>query len=153
MHYTERAIELGVPAEAILTETEARNTGENFTLTQQLLREQGRTVESATVVSRPYQQRRAYATCRKLWPDLDVICSSRPQPLEAYISTIGDESKVLNMLVGDTQRIWLYTEKDFAVPQDLPDDVRSAYHRLLAHGFTERLLPENAGTRTRLGPN
>ena len=57
------------------------------------------------------------------------------------------------MLVGDTQRIWLYAEKDFAVPQDVPDDVMSAYDRLLAHGFTERLLPESAGTRTRLGAN
>ena len=82
VHYTERAIELGVPADVILTETEARNTGENFTFTQQLLCEQGRTAESATIVSRPYQQRRAYATCRKLWPELDVICSSRPQPLD-----------------------------------------------------------------------
>ena len=150
VHFTERAIELGVPADAILTETRARNTGDNFTLTRQLLRDNGVTAESATIVSRPYQQRRAYATCRKLWPKLEVICSSRPQPLDDYIRTIGDESKVLNMLVGDTQRIWLYADQGFAVAQEMPNEVRKAYERLLAHGYSKRVLTENADTRTRL---
>ncbi len=151
VHFTERAIELGVPPDANLTETEARNTGDNFTLTRQLLRDNGRGAGSATIVSRPYQQHRAYATCQKLWPEIEVICSSRPQPLEDYILTIGDASKVLNMLVGDTQRIWLYADQGFAVPQEMPNEVREAYERLLAHGYSKRLLIENTDTRTRLG--
>ena len=42
VHFTERAIELGVPADAIIQETEAANTGENFTLARDLLESQGK---------------------------------------------------------------------------------------------------------------
>ena len=89
VHFTERAIELGVPPEAILQETEATNTGENFTLTKRLLQSKDIDAQSATVVSRPYQQRRAYATARKQWPGLNIACSSRPQSLQSYIESIG----------------------------------------------------------------
>lgn len=37
--------------------------------------------------------------------------------------------------VGDTQRIWLYAERGFAIPQEVPTDVRRAYDRLRAAGF------------------
>ena len=40
-HYRERALELGVPADAILVEPQARNTGENIALSRALLEESG----------------------------------------------------------------------------------------------------------------
>jgi uncharacterized SAM-binding protein YcdF (DUF218 family) len=143
-HYAERAEQLGVPNEAIKIELHAKNTGENFTLTRQLLDRDGIHPASATIVSRPYQQRRAYATCRKLWPELDVICSSRPQSLPDYLASIGDQDKVLHMLVGDTQRIWVYADQGFAAPQDVPDDVMRAFSRLVAAGYTQRLVEVGA---------
>ena len=45
-------------------ETESRTTAENFQLTRKLLDERGMTVETATVISRPYQQRRAYGIAK-----------------------------------------------------------------------------------------
>ena len=140
VHYAERAIALGVPDEAIVIEPQATNTGENFTLTRQLLDREGIKPTSATIISRPYQQRRAYATCQMLWPELDVICSSRPQSLAAYMASIGDEGKVLNMLVGDTQRIWVYADQGFAAPQDVPPEVMRAFRRLVSAGYSRRLL-------------
>jgi hypothetical protein len=144
VHYAERAEQLGVPDEAIILEQQARNTGENFTLTRQLLDREGIHPNSATIISRPYQQRRAYATCRKLWPELDVICSSRPQSLPDYISSIGDEDRVLNMLVGDTQRIWVYAEQGFAAPQEVPTAVKDAFKQLVAAGYTRRVIQQDA---------
>jgi len=47
---------------------------------------------------------------------------------------------VITMLVGDTQRITVYAEKGFAIPQEIPDNVRVAYERLVAAGFTGRLI-------------
>ena len=140
VHFTERAIELGVPPEAILQETEATNTGENFTFTKALLESKCVGARSATIISRPYQQRRAFATARKLWPDLSIVCSSRPQPLERYMKSIGDSTRVLNMLVGDTQRIWVYANAGFAEPQPLDEATRSAFARLVEAGYTERLI-------------
>jgi uncharacterized SAM-binding protein YcdF (DUF218 family) len=143
VHYAERARELGVPDDAILTETRATNTGENFTLTRELLDGLGIHPRSATIISRPYQQRRAYATARKLWPELDVVCSARGESLDDYVASIGDVNRVLNMLVGDTQRIWLYARQGFAVPQPIDDRTLAAYERLVNAGFNTRLLEES----------
>ncbi|MDT7726501.1 MAG: hypothetical protein QOI21_3077 [Actinomycetota bacterium] len=140
VHYREHALELGVPDDAILIETEARNTGDNITLTRQLLADKGIAVNSATLISRPYQQRRAYATCKKLWPEIDVICASRPLPLDEYIATIGDVDRVINMLVGDTQRITEYAEKGYAIAQDVPRAVEAAYKKLLHAGYDKRVI-------------
>lgn len=142
VHFTERAIELGVPPERILQETEATNTGQNFTLTKKLLASKGVEAKSATIISRPYQQRRAYATANKLWPELTIVCSSRPQDLESYIRSIGDFDKVLNMLVGDTQRIWAYADRGYATSQPLDHATLAAYERLISSGYNKRLILE-----------
>jgi len=91
-------------------------------------------------MSRPYQQRRAFATCKKLWPEVDVLCASRPLSLDDYVVSIGDVNRVINMLVGDTQRIEVYDERGFAIPQHVPEEVRAAYRRLVGAGFTSRLV-------------
>ncbi|MGY6657294.1 YdcF family protein [Amycolatopsis sp. TRM77291] len=140
VHYREHALELGVPDDAILVEPRARNTGENVTLTRELLESRGIEVGSVVLISRPYQQRRAYATCKKLWPAVDIICASRPLPLDDYVESIGDVDRVINMLVGDTQRITVYAERGFAIPQDIPRRVAEAYARLVQAGFRERIL-------------
>lgn len=140
VHFTQRAIELGVPPERILQEPEATNTGENFALTKKLLDSNGIDIRSATVISRPYQQRRAYATALKQWPELDTICSSRPQTLENYILHIGDMRRVLNMLVGDTQRIWVYAAAGHAEGQHIDSPTLQAYQNLVDAGYTARLI-------------
>ncbi|WP_402376971.1 YdcF family protein [Isoptericola rhizosphaerae] len=140
VHYAERAQELGVPADTILTETRATNTGENFTFTRDLLDGLGIHPGSATIISRPYQQRRAYATARQVWPELDVVCSARAQSLRDYVASIGDVGHVLNMLVGDTQRVWVYADKGFAIGQQVDARTREAFERLVAQNYTSRLI-------------
>lgn len=140
VHYREHAIALGVPPEAITIETQATNTSQNLTNSREVLTEAGLQPASIMLISRPYQQRRAYATCRKVWPEVDVVCSSRPMPLDEYIASIGDVDRVINMLVGDTQRITEYARRGFAIEQDMPDEVDAAYQRLVAAGYTSRLI-------------
>jgi uncharacterized SAM-binding protein YcdF (DUF218 family) len=108
VHYRERALEEGVPDEAIRVEPKARNTGENMTLTRDLLTAEGITPATVTLVSRPYQERRAYATCRKLWPEVDLVCTSQQIDLDSYAAGIGDIPRMINLMVGDTQRMRLY---------------------------------------------
>lgn len=140
VHYREHAIERGVPATAIYVEPEATNTGQNIELTRRLLQGEEFPVASVLLVSRPYQQRRAYTTAKKLWPDIEVICASRPLPLNDYIASIGDTTRVIHMLVGDTQRVIEYPKRGYAIPQHVPPEVEAAFHRLVAAGFTSRLL-------------
>ena len=140
IHYREHAIELGVPPEAIRVEAAATNTGQNIEFTRRMLADEGVHVRSAILISRPYQQRRAFATCKKLWPEIEVFCSSRPLPLDEYIASIGDTDLVINMLVGDTQRISEYAKLGFAIEQQIPQQVQDAYQRLIDAGFTDRLV-------------
>ena len=109
-------------------------------LSRRLLAEHGIPASSVLLMSRPHQQRRAYATCRKVWPEVDVVCASNPLSLDAYVESIGDARKVIDMLIGDTQRIEVYAECGFAIPQRLPDDVHAAFERLVAAGFTSRSI-------------
>jgi uncharacterized SAM-binding protein YcdF (DUF218 family) len=142
VHYREHAIDLGVPDSAILVEPHATNTGDNIDFSRAVLNNHGHeAISSVMLISRPYQQRRSYAICRKKWPEVDVICGSSPLPLDKYVRNIGDVDGVINMLVGDTQRIWVYPEQGWAIEQDVPDATHAAYTRLVEAGFTSRLLP------------
>jgi len=139
VHYREIALALGVPDDVILVEPEARNTGENIAFTRRLLA--GREIRSVTLVTRPYQQRRAYATAKRLWPGVDIVCASKAASFEDHITGEEDADRVIGMLVGETQRITEYAERGFAIPQHVPAGVERASGRLAEAGFTQRLLP------------
>jgi uncharacterized SAM-binding protein YcdF (DUF218 family) len=140
-HYRERALELGVPADDILVEPNARNTGENIRLSRALLEERGVDVSSVLLISKPYEERRAYATASKLWPEVEVVSASAPMTLAEYVDSIGDSRLVLDMLVGAQQRLLIYPEQGFMVRQKTPAPIAGAYERLCAAGFTSRLVP------------
>ncbi|MGW4821031.1 YdcF family protein [Streptomyces sp. NPDC004227] len=145
-HYRDRALELGVPADAVLVERHARNTGQNITLSRALLAERGLAVSSVLLVSKPYEERRAYATARKLWPEVEFVSASTPMTLPEYVDSIRDARLVIDMLVGSLQRLLIYPTQGFMIPQDVPADVIRAYERLASRGFTSRLVPESVGS-------
>lgn len=144
IHYRDHAIELGVPDNAILIEPNATNTSQNITLTRTLLTKHHHTPRSVLLISKPYMQRRAYATCRKAWPEIDPICTSEPLTLDDYIQTIGDPKLVIDMLVGDLQRILEYPKHGYAIEQHVPTRIQTAYRHLLTAGFNSRLLPHTS---------
>ncbi|EFL01391.1 conserved hypothetical protein [Streptomyces sp. SPB78] len=140
VHFREHAIDLGVPAEAILLEPEAGNTGQNVTLSREVLAAAGITPTTVMLVSKPYMERRSFATARKLWPDVEILCASEPLEFDDYVKSIGDEKLVLDMLVGDLQRVIEYPKLGFAIEQEVPEDVHGAYESLIHDGFTSRLI-------------
>ncbi|GAB7184489.1 YdcF family protein [Kitasatospora sp. Ki12] len=140
VHFTEHAVSLGVPEHAIHLEPQARNTGQNIRFSREVLKTAGVEVRSVLLVSMPYMERRAYATCRQAWPEVEVVCTSTQMNLNDYVKTIGDEKLVIDSLVGDLQRVIEYPGLGFAVAQDVPEAVRDAYQRLLADGFDSKLL-------------
>ncbi|MFF1696868.1 YdcF family protein [Streptomyces sp. NPDC058257] len=143
-HYRERALELGVPADAILVEPRARNTGENITLSRALLEEHGVSVESALLVSKPYEERRSYATACKVWPDVTWVSASAAMTLAEYVDSIQDARLVIDMLVGAQQRLMLYPEQGFMISQEVPPSIIGAFERLRVEGFTSRIIPDRA---------
>jgi uncharacterized SAM-binding protein YcdF (DUF218 family) len=144
VHYRERAVELGVPSSDVLVEPLARNTGENVRFSRELLEEAGVEVSSVLLISKPYEERRAYATARKLWPGVEVVSASGPMTLDEYVDSIGDARLVIDTLVGALQRLMVYPEQGFMISQPLPADVIEAYEHLCQAGFTSRLLTTDA---------
>ncbi|MFF0556507.1 YdcF family protein [Streptomyces sp. NPDC004266] len=145
VHYQERAIELGVPASAVMVEPRARNTGENIRFSRDLLDEAGITVSSVLLISKPYEERRSYATARKLWPEVEIVSASSPMTLQDYVDSIGDARLVIDMLVGALQRLLVYPEQGFMISQQVPADVLDAYDRLSQGGYISRLLRDDEG--------
>jgi len=140
-HYRDHALELGVPEQAILVEPAATNTGQNISRSRAVLREAGVRVDSVLLISKPYMQRRAYVTCRQAWPEVAAICAAEPADIADYVPRSGNPRLVIDMMVGDLQRIVAYPARGFAIAQPVPDGVLAAYQRLIRAGFTSRLLP------------
>ncbi|WP_329396243.1 YdcF family protein [Streptomyces lydicus] len=145
VHYRERALELGVPDSAILVEPRARNTGENIRFSRALIEGADIDASSVLLISKPYEERRVYATARKLWPEVEIVSASTPMTFDDYVESIGDARKVIDMLVGSLQRLLIYPDQGFMISLPVPDVVRAAFDRLRDAGFTSRLVPDNAG--------
>jgi uncharacterized SAM-binding protein YcdF (DUF218 family) len=138
------AIGLGVPADRILVENRSTNTGENVLFTRRLLAEKQLDPRSFIVVQKPYMERRAYATFRRVWPEKPLRVTSPRVSLDEYLSrgTHGSLSSddVIAIMVGDLQRIRLYPERGFQIPQEIPDEVWAAYEALVAAGYDRFLI-------------
>ena len=134
------ALKMGVPQKAILIENKSTNTGENILFTQQLLKGKGLDLQSFIVVQKPYMERRSYATFKKHWPNKRLLVTSPQISFEEYPNNEITLEEVINIMVGDLQRIRIYPEKGFQIFQEIPTDVWQAYERLIELGYDKHLL-------------
>lgn len=136
------ALDKGVPSEAIFIENKSTNTGENILFTQRMLEEKGLHPRSFLLVQKPYMERRSYATFKKHWPDKDLIVTSPQIAFEDYPTEEISMERVIDIMVGDLQRIRVYPGKGFQIPQFIPDEVWAAYEKLVGWGFTRHLVKD-----------
>jgi len=138
------AMNLGVPRDRMLIENRSTNTGENVLFTKQLIADHGLALQRFIVVQKPYMERRSYATFRKVWPEKEVIVTSPQIAMDEYLGRYShgtlSADDVISIMVGDLQRIRLYPAKGFQIHQDIPDEVWSAYERLVAAGYDKHLV-------------
>lgn len=134
------AMDMGVPEDAILIENRSTNTGENILFTKELLRQKHLDPFSFLLVQKPYMERRSYATFQKNWPGKKVCVTSPQMTLEEYASGDLTMENVINIMVGDLQRIKVYPGKGFQVYQEIPPAVWNAYEQLVALGFDQQLI-------------
>lgn len=130
----------GVPRERMLVEVRATHTGENVELSRALLAEHGVRPQRVIAVQKPYMERRTYATFKRLWPELDVRVTSPQIAFEDYPNDEITREDVIHIMVGDLQRLIVYGEKGWSLRQEVPPEVLDAYQRLVAAGYTRRLL-------------
>ena len=138
--FADIAIRRGVPRERILLEKESTNTGENIRFSKALLARHGMHPKRIIAVQKPYMERRTFATFKKAWPEPQLIVTSPQIRWEDYPTAEIPRDLVINIMVGDLQRIRLYPERGYQIEQEIPDEVRHAYEQLLAAGYTQHLI-------------
>jgi uncharacterized SAM-binding protein YcdF (DUF218 family) len=138
--FADAAVRLGVPPSAILIEDTSTNTGENIDRSRARLASAGVQPSRVILVQKPYMERRAWATFKRRWPEPGLQVTSPPIPYEEYPTPQIPRDLVINILVGDVQRMRVYAERGFQVPQPMPDDVWAAWEELVARGYTGHLV-------------
>ena len=139
--FADIAVAKGVPKDKIVIENAATNTGDNIRYTKKLLSELRLEFQSFILVQKPYMERRTCTAFRAFWSEKECIVTS-PQILYEEYPVISNVSKehLINMLVGDLQRIKEYPKKGWQIPQEIPDDVWQAYEYLVERGYTQQLI-------------
>ena len=92
-------------------------------------------------MQKPFMERRAYGTFRKQWPQLTQVTVTSPDlSFEDYLDEEHPFEKVVNIMVGDLQRVQIYGERGDQEHQDIPTHVMEAFHVLVSRGYDRHLL-------------
>jgi uncharacterized SAM-binding protein YcdF (DUF218 family) len=134
--FAARSRELGVPEGSITIEPRATNIGENIRFSRAMA---GTDVRRIIIVTKPQTQRRAYATARAQWPEVEALVTAPltcfvDQPIDAYPLEM-----FINEMVGDVQRIRDYPSKGFQIAQSIPASVADAFDFLVKEGYHHHL--------------
>lgn len=138
--FAEIALEMGVPKERILIENRATNTGENVSLTRDLLAAHGMDPASLILVQKPFMERRTYATFEKVWSGKRVCVTSPQIDFTEYPTAEFPLDRIIEIMVGDLHRIIEYPALGYQIPQLIPDDVLEAFHQLVTYGYDGHLI-------------
>ena len=136
-----------VPRDTMWLDTRAENTGENAKFTGELWAHHGFDPKSVIAVTKPYMERRAYATLKKWWPQREVMMASPEVDFDAWVAKAGVSAKtVIDAMVGDLWRLREYPKQGFQIEMEIPDEVWTAYEWLTQRGYGR---PERSGPKTR----
>ena len=137
------AMELGVPREDLILEDRSTNTAENIQFTRQKLEELGLPHATLLGVHQPFMERRIQAAMGVYWPEVEFSVTSPQVTLKQYLQRakeqgITEEASVC-VIVGDFQRMELYAQKGWQLPQQIPQEAWAAFERLVAMRFDRQL--------------
>lgn len=99
--------------------------------------------KSIIAVTKPYMERRLYATYMKQWPDVenvDIVVTSPKLAYEEHTNDMISQDTFINVMVGNLQRIKEFPMRGFQIEQEIPDDIWAAYERLVAAGYTKHQI-------------
>lgn len=140
--FAEEAMRLGVPSEKIIIEDKSTNTFDNIRFTKKLLDEKNLNPKSMLIVTKPYMEKRAFTTAQAVWPDINVCVTSPALDFESYPNELITRDLLINMVVGDTQRLMIFSKSGHISPQEFPNEVLSAFYKLVELGYDKQIIPD-----------
>ena len=140
--FADVAMAAGVPADRILIENRSTNTAENILFTKKML--EGRNIRKMIGIHKPFMERRLYAAMGVYWPEMDCIITSPQESIEEYtalsVKAGMSEKRVIEVLVGDFQRIEVYADRGYQTRQEIPPEAWEAFRSLVSMGYTRELI-------------
>lgn len=143
LRFARTAFSCGVPESDVIIEDRSRNTAENILFTREKLRSLGLEGARLLGVHQPFMERRITAAMGVFWPEAAFAVTSPQLSIEQYIADSLrqgiSENAAVSVIVGDFQRMELYAEKGWQLPQEIPPECREAFRELVALGFDTQL--------------
>lgn len=143
VRFAKVAIRCGVPEKDILLEDKSRNTAENIQFTRELLTSLGLPHGHILGVHQPFMERRIVAAMGVYWPEQRFTVTSPQVTIPEYLADAKqqglNENAAISVIVGDFQRIELYAQKGWQLPQYIPQEAAEAYHQLVRLGYDQQL--------------
>lgn len=137
------AMECGVPEDRILREDRSTNTAENILFTRQLLQQKGIPHGRILGVHQPFMERRICAAMGVYWPDATFFVTSPQVSIPEYLLRAQQQGitqeAAISVIVGDFQRMELYAQKGWQIPQHIPQEAWDAFYTLVDMGYDEQL--------------
>ena len=143
VRFAKVAMACGVPEKDIILEPDSTNTKENILFTRGKLESLHLPHGRILGVHQPFMERRIKAAMGIYWPDLDFRITSPQVTIPEYLAAAKrqgiTENASVSVIVGDFQRIDLYAELGYQLPQYIPDEAWEAFHALVEMGFDKQL--------------
>ena len=137
------AMGCGVPECDIIKEDKSTNTAENIHFTRRLLEVLNIPHDHILGVHQPFMERRITAAMGVYWPQQRFSVTSPqvtiPEYLEAAKAQGITENASISVIVGDFQRMKLYADKGWQLPQEIPQTAWDAFYRLVELGYDKQL--------------
>ena len=137
------AMGCGVPDEAIIREDRSTNTAENILFTRKLLEDRNIPHDHILGVHQPFMERRITAAMGVYWPKQRFSVTSPQVTIHEYLEAAKGqgitENASISVIVGDFQRMKLYADKGWQLPQEIPQAAWDAFDRLVELGYDKQL--------------
>lgn len=129
-----------VPENIIHLDEKATNTGENFNFSVTLAGQKELNLSNVLVVHKPYMTLRTRLTGRAQCSELEFRIAGPRFSFDHYAKMFMPRDRLLNIMVGDFQRIVEYQKNGFSAPCVIPADVNDAFQTLVEAGYVKHLL-------------
>lgn len=127
-----------IPESDIITEPNSTNTGENLRFTNDVLEKTNpdftftKGIKKVLKVSNAYRQRRAFLTCKKIYPQVEFINTPATTDFETEFDLYQLKGQdLLRHLSGEMERMLLYPAMGYIVADQIPNNVLQAYKLLM----------------------
>lgn len=146
--YRDIAIENGVDPNKIFIENQSTNTGDNFRFALNVIKQNNIKYDKIILVHNNMSQRRTLSTAKAIIKGKDIRITSPTKTFKDFIILLNnkndeDTKNIISVIVGDIQRIIIFPQLGWQLPNDIPDDIIRSYYLLKNKGYDKYIFTKD----------